>query len=70
MGLETGNGQFGFVLGLRERKAFGWREGKMKPKGKGWNRGEWRGSLVADLGEEDGGMVCLAGGRERRVQGQ
>jgi hypothetical protein len=48
MGLETGNGQFGFVLGLRERKAFGWREGKMKPKGKGWNRGE--GSVGAVVG--------------------
>ena len=31
---------FGFVLGLRGKESFGWREGKMKPKGKGWNRGE------------------------------
>jgi hypothetical protein len=74
MGPKTGNGRFGFVLGLRGKESFGWQEGKMKPKGKGWNREEgsvgavvgclweqvvemekWRGSLVADLREEDGG---------------
>ena len=48
MGPETGNGRFGFVLGLRGKESFGWREGKMKPKGKAWNRGE--GSVGAVVG--------------------
>ncbi|KAH8481429.1 hypothetical protein H0E87_029053 [Populus deltoides] len=30
---------------------------------------KWRGSLVADLGEEDGGMVCLVGKEKGECRG-
>jgi len=30
----------GLFWGWGGKESFGWREGKMKPKGKGWNQGE------------------------------
>ncbi|KAH8523000.1 hypothetical protein H0E87_003603 [Populus deltoides] len=86
-GKTTAAESFGFVLGLRERKAFGVR-GENETEGKRlesrrrecWScgrvsvgvsgrDGEMEGSLVGDLGEEDGEWFVWSG-REKRVQGQ